>query len=74
MRIFKKEYERNGKQISQLDDPEAVMKDTGTNINLPFALNPMHNRKNMVAKTVMRKPNFYTPDKEFVVNERDKDN
>ena len=70
VRIFKKEYERNGKQIAGMDEPEAVMKDKGTDINLPFALNPMHNRKNMVAKTVMRKPNFQTPNQEFVVNEK----
>jgi hypothetical protein len=68
VRIFKKEYERNSKKISNMDDREAVMKDKSTDINLPFALNPMHNRKNMIAKTIMRKPNFHTPDQEFVVN------
>jgi hypothetical protein len=70
VRIFKKEYERNAKPIAQMSDPEAVMVDKGTDINIPFALNPMYNKKNMVAKTVMRKPNFHTPDKEFVVNDR----
>lgn len=68
VRLFKREYERNGKQIAQLDDPEAVMKDKTTDINIPFALNPLHNKKNLVAKTVMRKPNFQTPNKEFIVN------
>ena len=69
VRIFKKEYERNAKPIAKMDEPEGVMKDRGTDINVPFALNPMYNKKNMVAKTVMRKPDFYTPDKEFVVSE-----
>ena len=70
IRIFKKEYERNAKSIANMDDHEAVMRDRGTDINVPFALNQMYNKKNMVAKTIMRKPNFYTADKEFVVSEQ----
>lgn len=72
VRIFKKEYERNAKAIAKMDEPEAVMKDRGTDINVPFALNPMYNKKHMVAKTVMRKPNFHTSNPEFVVSETQK--
>jgi len=68
IRLFKKEYERNGKKIASMDDPEAVMKDLLTKINLPFVIKDRANHKELVAKTIMRKPNFYTPDKEFTIN------
>ena len=69
IRLFKKEYEQNGKDISKLGDTEAVMKDLLTNINLPFVIKDTGHGKEMVAKTIMRKPNFKTPDPEFVVSE-----
>jgi hypothetical protein len=72
IRLFKKEYERNGKDIAQLGDVEAVMKDLLTNINLPFVMKDTPDGKELVAKTIMRKPNFKTPDPEFVINESKK--
>jgi hypothetical protein len=68
IRLFKKEFERNGKAISDLSNFEAVMKDLTTSINLPFIVKDQGNEKTLVAKTVMRKPNFKTPDPEFVVS------
>lgn len=69
IRLFKKEYERNGKDIAQLGDVEAVMKDLLTNINLPFVMKDTPDGKELVAKTIMRKPNFKTPNPEFIVQE-----
>lgn len=68
--LFAKEYKRWGKPIAQLGpDAEAVMKDISTDINIPFALNwdREKNQLELVAKTVMRKKNFKTPNREFPV-------
>ena len=67
IRLFKKEYERNGKQISQLAGAEGVMKDLLTTVNLPFVIKDTRDGKELVAKTVMRKDQFKTPDPEYVV-------
>lgn len=67
IRLFKKEYESYGQQISNLDNMEAVLKDLTTELNLPFVIKDTENGKSLVAKTIMRKPNFKTPDPEFVV-------
>jgi hypothetical protein len=68
IRLFKKEYERYGKTIAGLgDSDEAVMKDLLTNINLPFVINDRNNQQQLVAKTVMRKADFKTPNTEFIV-------
>lgn len=67
IRLFKKEYERNGKLISQLENGEGVMKDLLTTINLPFVIKDTDDGKELVAKTVMRKDQFKTPDPEYVI-------
>lgn len=69
IRLFKKEYERNGKQIANINGTEAVMKDLLTHINLPFVVRDARrgDGKEIVAKTVMRKDKFMTPDPEYVV-------
>ena len=67
IRLFKKEYEKNGKAISAINNDEAVMKDLLTSINLPFVVKDTRQGKQLVAKTVMRKPEFRTPDPEYVV-------
>ena len=69
-RLFKQEYKRYGKPIAQMGpDQEAVMKDLQTDINLPFVLqyDRENNELDLVAKTVMRKKDFKTPDREFAV-------
>lgn len=67
IRLFKREYEMYGKAIRQLDDrDEAVLKDLTTQLNLPFIIKGDDN-KTLVAKTIMRKPNFHSPDPEFAV-------
>ena len=66
--LFKKEFIKYGKPIAQLGpDAEAVMKDLSSDINIPFALNWNGKELELIAKTVMRKKNFTTPNKEFAV-------
>ena len=67
IRLFKKEFQQYGKDIANLQGYEAVMKDLFTNINLPFVIKDQGQEKQLVAKTVMRKPGFKTPDPEFIV-------
>ena len=69
-RLFKQEYKRWGKPIAQMGpDSQAVMKDLQTDINLPFVLkwDDENNELDLIAKTVMRKADFKTPNKEFPV-------
>ena len=67
-RLFKQIYKQHGKPIAQLGpDAEAVMKDMRTDVNVPFALQWDGQELDLVAKTVMRKPNFATPNQEFTV-------
>lgn len=71
-RLFKQEFKRWGKPIAQLGpDQEAVMKDLQTDINLPFVLkyDSTNNELDLIAKTVMRKKDFKTPDREFAVED-----
>ena len=69
-RLFKQEYKQWGKPIAQMGpDSQAVMKDLQTDINLPFALewDDENQELDLIAKTVMRKPDFKTSNKEFPV-------
>jgi hypothetical protein len=68
--LFKKEYVKFGKPISKLPPgSEAVMKDMESDINVPFVIKYDEKNKeiDLVAKTVMRKKNFTTPDKTYPV-------
>lgn len=66
--LFAKEYQKWGRPIAKLGpNSEAVMKDLASDINIPFALQRRGNGLELVAKTVMRKKNFRTPDREFKV-------
>ncbi len=71
-RLFKQEYKRWAKPIAQLGpDSEAVMRDTATNINVPFALvwDNENQELDLIAKTVMRKDDFKTADQVFAVED-----
>jgi GNAT superfamily N-acetyltransferase len=73
-RLFAKEYKRWGKPIAQMGpDKEAIMKDLESDVNIPFVLNwnRKTNQLDLVAKTVMRKKNFKSPDREFPVESVD---
>jgi len=66
--LFQKEADNWGKPIAQMGPgQDGVMKDRSSKINLPFALNWDGKKLKLVAKTVMRKPNFKTTSKEFPV-------
>lgn len=66
--LFAKEYRRWGNTIKHMPvDTQAVMKDLSSAINIPFVLNKDKKGKELVAKTVMRKKNFKTPNKELPV-------
>ena len=61
IRLFKQSYKKYGKKIAQLGpDAEAVLNDMQTDINMPFALKWDGKELDLIAKTVMRKPNFAT--------------
>ena len=69
--LFKDAYNKYGKQIAQMGpDSEAVIKDMRSDVNVPFVLNWDDRQKelDLVAKTVMRKKNFYTPDTQLPLN------
>ena len=71
--MFKKEYQRWGKPIAQMGpDSEAVMKDLESDINIPFVLKWDRDNQelDLVAKSVMRKKNFKTSNKEFPVESK----
>ena len=61
IRMFKQSYKRYGKKIAALGpDAEAVLNDMQTDVNIPFVLKWDGKELDLVAKTVMRKPNFAT--------------
>ena len=67
-RLFKQIYKQHGRPIAQLGpDAEAVMKDMKTDVNVPFSLEWDGKELDLVAKTIMRKQNFATSNKEFTV-------
>jgi hypothetical protein len=67
-RILAKEYQRWGRTISKMPiNSQAVMKDLSTELNIPFVINKDGNGKDLIAKTVMRKKNFSTPDRQLPV-------
>lgn len=68
--LFQKIYFKHGKPISKLGpNSEAILKSMMNDVNVPFVLKV--DRKNggldLVAKTIMRKKNFKSPDKVFAV-------
>jgi len=61
IRMFKQSYKKFGKKIAKLGpDAEAVLNDMQTDINMPFVLKWDGKELDLIAKTVMRKPNFAT--------------
>lgn len=63
IRLFKQSYKKYGKKIAKLGpDAEAVINDMQTDVNMPFVLKWDGKELDLVAKTVMRKKDFKTPD------------
>ena len=69
IRLFKQEYKKHGQKISNLSPgAEAVMKDMDTDINVPFKIVLNTNGElDLVAKTILRKSDFKTSNREFTV-------
>jgi predicted kinase len=68
--LYKKEYIKYGKPLAKLPDGEqGVMKDLESDINIPFVINVNRSTKEveLVAKTIMRKKNFTTPNRQYPV-------
>lgn len=66
--LFKDAYNTYGKKIAQMGpDAQAVIKDMRNDINVPFVLVWDRGREelDLIAKTVMRKKNFHTPNTEL---------
>ncbi len=69
-RLFKQTYKKHGKKIPKMgDDAQAVIHDMQTDINMPFVLAYDDRRKeiDLVAKTIMRKKDFRTPNQKLEV-------
>jgi homoserine dehydrogenase len=69
-RLFKQTYKKHGKKIPKLgDDAQAVIHDMETDINMPFVLkyDDKEQEFDLVAKTIMRKKNFTTPNQKLEV-------
>jgi hypothetical protein len=45
------------------------MRDLVTSLNLPFVMQDRQGQRQLVAKTIMRKPEFLTPDPVYTVSE-----
>jgi hypothetical protein len=70
IRLFKQEYQRYGRDIAHLDSgSEAVLRDLVTSLNLPFVIQDRQGTRQLVTKTIMRKPEFLTPDPVYTVSE-----
>ena len=63
IRLFRLTYKKHGKKIPKMGpDAQAVVRDMETDINMPFVLNvDKSGMLDLVAKTVMRKKDFKTP-------------
>lgn len=63
VRLFNAEYYDYAERVAAMNDnDEAVMKDLFTKLNLPFVIDDKDDadpEKDLVAKTIMRKKNFY---------------
>ena len=69
-RLFKQTYKKHGKKIPKMgDDAQAVIHDMQTDINMPFVLAYDDRRKeiDLVAKTIMRKKDFKTPNQKLSI-------
>ena len=69
IRLFKQTYKKYGKKIGPMGaGAQAVIHDMQTDVNMPFVLQPDRGGMlDLVAKTVMRKKNFSTPNKKLEV-------
>ena len=62
-RFFKKIQKNKARNIINNPDIQAVLKDMSTNLNLPVVIKTKGNEIEVTNKTIMRKPDFKTPNK-----------
>ena len=69
IKLFRDVYRKYGKEIANLpNETQSVIKDMNTDINMPFVFNwTKGGRADLVAKTILRKADFKTSNKEFKV-------
>ena len=69
IKLFREVFRRHGKEIANLpNETQSVIKDMSTDINMPFVFNwTKGGRADLVAKTILRKADFKTSNKEFTV-------
>ena len=68
VRLFRLTKKKYGKKIANMNpDVQAVISDTETDVNIPFALKPKGDVLLFVAKTVMRKKDFKTSNQKLRV-------
>jgi hypothetical protein len=67
--VIKKIYQKQGKSIKDVSGSEAVVKDIQSDLNIPIAVeyDAKNDEFDVVMKTIMRKRNFKTPNKEIKV-------
>jgi hypothetical protein len=66
--LLGKEYKKWGRTIAGMPaNTEAVMKDLSSELNVPFVLKKDGQGVDLIAKTIMRKKDFKTPDRELPV-------
>ena len=73
IRLFKQTHKKYGKKIAKLGAAaEAVITDMKTDVNMPFILtwDKVNQEIDLIAKTVMRKKDFKTPDQRFAFEDR----
>jgi len=63
--MIMKIYKNKGTKVKQMKDLEAVIKDISSDLNMPIAVEYDEKNKefDVIAKTIMRKKDFKTPDK-----------
>jgi len=60
-KLFKKIQKHKGEQIKKFKDTEVVLKDLQKDLNLPVVINFKNGEFEVIAKTIMRKKNFKSP-------------
>ncbi len=69
IRIYRKIYKKYAKPISKIPDGvNILLKDMGTDINVPVVLRWNGKELEMIAKTIMRKKDFKSSTKKYSVN------
>lgn len=65
---FNKTYQKYGQQFKTLShDYQAVINDINNDLNIPFIIKHRNGYFELLAKTIMRKPNFQTRNTKYII-------